>query len=157
MCIAVGHVTKVRPAARTRGRRSRAPTVVGSMSQRSELTMTDESDHPGRGGSQPPEWPSLEVQLAASRVVPGTALERLVRDNQDFDRLRPEEADDGLPLPPWLRVYFHKQHPEAEFAPNDPTGGYPLALRDLYQWMVAFQDFPTQQGPEVSSGGSDGS
>jgi len=62
-----------------------------------------------------------------------------------------------LPLPPWLRVYFHKQHPEAEFAPNDPTGGYPLALRDLYQWMVAFQDFPTQQGPEVSSGGSDGS
>ena len=110
-----------------------------------------------RGRSRPPVWPSLEEQLAAAGVEPGTALEQLVRDNQDFDMLRPEEADDGLPLPPWLRVYFHKHHPEAEYVANDPTGGYPLALRDLYRWMVAFQDLPAQRGPEAGAGGNDGS
>ena len=85
-------------------------------------------------------WPSLAEQLEASRVIPGSALERLIRENQDFDMLSPEEAHDKLHLPPWLRVYWRKQHPEIDSAPGDPTRGYPLALSDIYIWMLDHQD-----------------
>ena len=53
----------------------------------------------------------------ASKVIPGSALEKLIRENQDFDMLSPEEAHDRLRLPPWLRVYWRKQHPELQPAP----------------------------------------
>jgi hypothetical protein len=87
-----------------------------------------------------PQWPPLEEQLEASHVIRGSALERLIRENQDFDMLSPEEAHDKLRLPPWLRVYWRKQHPEIKPAPGDPTRGYPLALRDIYVWMLKHQD-----------------
>ncbi len=84
-------------------------------------------------------------------MIHGSALERLVRDNQDFKLLDPDEADDRLRIPPWLRVYWRKQHPETAPAPGDPTKGYPLALRDIYEWMVTHQDLE----PEEHSGGED--
>jgi hypothetical protein len=87
-----------------------------------------------------PHWPTLEEQLEASHVIRGSALEKLIRENQDFDLLSPEEAHDKLRLPPWLRVYGRKQHPEIKPAPGDPTRGYPLALRDIYNWMLTHQD-----------------
>ena len=31
-----------------------------------------------------------------------------------------------------------------EFDPKDATGGYPLALRDLYLWMIQNQDLKPQ-------------
>jgi len=95
-----------------------------------------------------PRWPSLEEQLEASRVIPGSALERLIRENQDFDRLSPDEAYDKLRLPPWLRVYWRKQHPEIQPAPGDPTRGYPLALRDIYIWMLDHQDLEPEDEPK---------
>ncbi len=99
------------------------------------------------GGSH---WPTIEEQLEESRVVRGSALEKLILENQDFDMLRPEEAQDRLPLPEWIRVHWRKQHPEVEYKPGDPTGGYPLALRDLYNWMIRHQDLkreePGQEG-----------
>ncbi len=52
--------------------------------------------------------------------------------------LRPEEAHDQLGLPPWLRVYWRKLHPDADY--SGPSGGYPLSLADLYEWMVDHQD-----------------
>jgi hypothetical protein len=85
-----------------------------------------------------PKWPSIEEQLAASKVAKGSALEKLIRDNQDFEMLRPEEAHDNLELPPWLRVYWRKLHPGAPY--TGPGGGYPLSLADLYEWMVDHQD-----------------
>lgn len=94
-----------------------------------------------------PHWPSLEEQLEASHVIPGSALEKLIRENQDFDMLSPEEAHDRLRLPPWLRVYWRKQHPEIQPAPGDPTGGYPLALRDIYIWMLEHQDLEPRDEP----------
>jgi hypothetical protein len=103
-----------------------------------------------------PQWPTVEEQLSASKVIPGSALEKLVRENQDFEMLRPEEAHDKLRLPPWLRVYWRKHHPEARYAAHDPTGGYPLALRDLYNWMIRHQDLPVQQGPEPGAEGGHG-
>ncbi len=88
-----------------------------------------------------PEWPSVDEQLTRSAVTAGSALERLIRDNQDFHLLGPEEAtSDHVDLPPWLRVYWRKQHPESEYSVDDPTGGYPRALRNLYTWMVNHQD-----------------
>ncbi|HKV07826.1 MAG TPA: sialidase family protein [Thermoanaerobaculia bacterium] len=88
-----------------------------------------------------PAWPSLAQQLAKDRVEPGSALAKLIAANQDFDKkLRPEEADDLIPVPPWLRVYFRKQHPDFEARPGDPTGGYPFVLKEVHEWMVHHQD-----------------
>jgi hypothetical protein len=100
-----------------------------------------------------PHWPSLEEQLKASNVIPGSALEKVIRENQDFERLGPEEASDKLRLPPWLRVYWRKKHPELRYPPHDPTGGYPLALRDLYIWMLQHQDLRAPGESEPGEGG----
>jgi hypothetical protein len=95
-------------------------------------------------------WPSLQDQLAADRVVPGTALERLIAENQDFDLLRPEEAGDRLPVPAWLRVLWRKAHPEMVFDPADPTGGYPLLLKEIHEWMVSHPDLtPGEPEPDI--------
>jgi hypothetical protein len=86
-----------------------------------------------------PSWPSVEEQLARAKVIPGSALDTLIRDNQDFHLLRPEEADDNIGLPAWLRVYWRKQHPECVYSAKDPTGGYPRVLRNIHTWMLKNQ------------------
>jgi hypothetical protein len=83
-------------------------------------------------------WPTLEDQLAASKVIHGSALEALVRANQDFSVLAPEEANDDLPFPPWLRVYIRKTHPELPF--TGPRVVYPLFVNEIYSWMRNNQD-----------------
>ena len=85
-------------------------------------------------------WPSLDRQLEADRVVSGSALQRLIQENQDFHLLRPEEARDTIPVPPWLRVLWRKQHPHLEYRADDPTGGYPHVLKEIHEWMVSHQD-----------------
>jgi hypothetical protein len=91
-------------------------------------------------------WPSVEEQLADDRIAPGSSLERLIRENQDLHLLRPEEASDRIGLPLWLRVYWRKQHPELTYSADDPTGGYPRALKNLYAWMLANPDLPARPG-----------
>jgi hypothetical protein len=94
--------------------------------------------------AQPPAppraWPTLERQLAADRVVAGSALERLIERNQDFALLRPEEARDRIPVPLWLRVLWRRAHPEGRFSGGDPTGGYPHALKEIHEWLLSHQD-----------------
>jgi hypothetical protein len=103
--------------------------------------MSDQSSsdyqHQGNG----PRWPSLETQLAQAKVVHGSALENLIRDNQDFQMLDPEEANDRLGLPPWLRVYWRKLHPDSDY--SGPRHGYPILLQELYEWMQEHQDLRT--------------
>jgi len=96
----------------------------------------------------------LEEQLAASKVIHGSALEKLIRDNQDFRILRPEEVHDKLGLPPWLRVYWRKQHPDGVYA--GPGGGYPLVLHKLYQWMMEHQDLPQLKDAPLNVQGGEG-
>ncbi|HEX6904826.1 MAG TPA: hypothetical protein VF789_34280 [Thermoanaerobaculia bacterium] len=84
--------------------------------------------------------PTLEEQLAQDRVPAGSELAKLIAANQDFQMLRPEEARDNIGAPPWLRIWWRKLHPEAEYPANDPTGGYPLALREIHQWMILHPD-----------------
>jgi hypothetical protein len=91
-------------------------------------------------------WPSVEAQLAEDGVPPGSALERLIRENQDFDLLHPEERTDEIDLPLWLRVHWRKNHPEQEYRRNDPTGGYPLVLDQVHAWMLAHPDLPQEPG-----------
>jgi hypothetical protein len=83
-------------------------------------------------------WPTLEQQLASANVIPGSALEKIIRDNQDLEILDPAEVNDVWKLPPWIRVYFRKKHPEIKF--QGPRIGYPLALKELYSWMLRHQD-----------------
>ena len=90
-------------------------------------------------------WPSLDQQLKAHHVEPGTALEKLIQANQEFGMLRADEANDKLPVPLWLRVYWRKGHPEATYSASDPTGGYPLVLKEMAEWMMLHQELvPTE-------------
>jgi hypothetical protein len=98
-------------------------------------------------GGTTPIWPAVENQLAKDHVQAGTALEKLIRANQDFSLLRPEEASDKLLIPLWLRVEWRKNHPEGNFAGDDPTGGYPFVLREVAEWMVTHQNL--QAPPEA--------
>ncbi len=99
--------------------------------------------------AQSPHFPSLAQQFKDAAVIPGSALERLIRANQDFSLLRPEEAKDNLLIPVWLRVLWHRNHPEGNFNGADPTGGYPLVLREVAEWMQTHQDL--RPGPGVGA------
>jgi hypothetical protein len=85
-------------------------------------------------------WPSLQEQLEKDQVVAGSNLEKLIAENQDFGLLRPEESQDTRRLPLWLRVLWRKNHPNDLYSPTDPTGGYPLVLHEVWEWMLTHQD-----------------
>jgi len=93
-----------------------------------------------KDGGSPRIWPSLDEQIIEAGAPPGSALAKLIAKNQDFSMLRPEEARDKLRLPPWLRVHWRKLHPDAKYF--GPSGGYPLVLERLLDWMLAHQDLP---------------
>lgn len=90
--------------------------------------------------AQDARWPALEKQLAADRVPPGSALEALIKENQDFEMLRAEEAWDAIRVPPWLRVLWRKSHPQGRYSAADPAGGYPLHLKEIHEWMATHPD-----------------
>ena len=90
-------------------------------------------------------WPSLEEQIEAAHAPHGSALERLIRENQDLDMLHREEAHDKLGFPPWLRVFWRKKHPDARYSAHDPSGGYPRVIRRIYAWMLANPELPGTQ------------
>src|SRR3954462_6041682 len=89
---------------------------------------------------QAKKFPSLDEQLKKAHANPGSELEKLIKKNQDFSKLKDKDADDPI-VPPWLKVYWRKGHPEANYDNvNDPTGGYPLVLKEVLEWMMTHQD-----------------
>jgi hypothetical protein len=97
-----------------------------------------------------PSWPNVTQQLSRDRVVPGSPLEHLIRDNQDFQKLHKAELTDTLGIPPWLRVYWRKAHPDFVYSAADPTGGYPRVINEIHEWMLAHQDLvPGLPDPDV--------
>ncbi|HEY3568525.1 MAG TPA: sialidase family protein [Thermoanaerobaculia bacterium] len=100
-------------------------------------------------------WPTIDQQLKASRVQPGTALEELILSNQDFQMLRAEEAHDSIQVPLWLRVWWRKAHPEGDYPAADPTGGYPRALREVAEWMTLHQDLVPDQADDARAPGDE--
>ncbi|MBI3424111.1 MAG: VCBS repeat-containing protein [Acidobacteria bacterium] len=91
-------------------------------------------------------WPTLAEQLQKSKVRPGTALEKLIQENQEFTLLRQDEISDKRGLPPWLRVWWRKAHPELTYSAADPIGGYPHVLKEVLEWMEWHQDLRSGMG-----------
>ena len=108
--------------------------------------MTESGSHSYRN-DEPTKWPSVQEQLLDSHATPGSALERLIRDNQDFGLLDRREAGDKLPYPPWLRVQWREAHPETTYSADDPTGGYPVLLARVHSWMLANQNLSRERTP----------
>jgi hypothetical protein len=87
-------------------------------------------------------WPPLESQLREAKAIHGSALEQLIRDNQDAQILRPEERlGDSVDLPVWLRIYWRRHHPGVH-AQAGPAGDYPDVLHRTHGWMLTHQDLP---------------
>jgi ribosomal protein S16 len=103
---------------------------------------------PAGAATPAPQWPTVEQQLQNDGVQPGSALERLIRSHQDFSILRPDEATDDRGIPPWLRVLWRQAHPEFSYRASDPSGGYPLVLKDIHEWMLDHQDLVAGSGVE---------
>ncbi len=98
------------------------------------------------------KYPSLESQLTQEYkghfVEQDSELAKLIAANQEFDMLRADEFSDKRGLPPWLRVWWRKEHPEVEYNAEDPTKGYPLVLKEILEWMITHQDLKPGPGKE---------
>ncbi|HKS26135.1 MAG TPA: pre-peptidase C-terminal domain-containing protein [Thermoanaerobaculia bacterium] len=106
------------------------------------------SADPGNGNGNG-NFPTLDEQLKQAHAKPGSALDKLIRAHQNFGQLKKRDQDDRI-VPPWLKVYWRKGHPEVNYDnDNDPTGGYPLVLKEIFEWMVSHQDL--QPGPADAS------
>jgi hypothetical protein len=99
----------------------------------------------------PKGWPTLQEQLDRDRVIPGSALERVIQNHQEFGMLHPMEAEDKIRVPLWLRVFWRKAHPEMVYDPTDPAGGYPHVLKEIHEWMETHQNLVP--GPPTTPGG----
>jgi hypothetical protein len=112
----------------------------------------EKTDSEKRDATSP--WPSVEEQLAEAKVLQGSALEQLIRDNQDFHLLQPGEVHDGFDIPLWLRVHFRKTHPEVQLSSVNPGASYPEALETVHRWMLAHPDLPgSSNDPTGTKGG----
>ena len=96
--------------------------------------------YPAGVQAAPLSWPTVSQQLSHDKIIPGSPLERLIQDNQDFEILRKGEMNDKIGIPPWLRVLWRKAHPELVYSAADPTGGYPRVLHEVHDWLLAHQD-----------------
>src|SRR3954467_1335106 len=86
------------------------------------------------------ERPTVDGQIESANAPRGSALERMIRANQDFDLVHPHELDDTYPVPLWLRVAWRKQHPDVQIPAKNPGAAYPEVLSQLYRRMVADPD-----------------
>jgi hypothetical protein len=95
-----------------------------------------------QGETMKAKWPSLQEQLRSDNIIAGSALENIVRDNQHFDLLDPEEINDNRNLPPWLRVFWRRCHPEVQDLDFKRGGVYPQVLSTVYAQMLVDQEIP---------------
>lgn len=98
-------------------------------------------------------WPSIKEQLTAAKAPLGSALENLIKNNQDFQLLAPEEAHDDAGLPLWLRVHWRKAHPDVPHPKDNPGGGYPDVLYTIHNWMLSHPDLPWGSASDPAKGG----
>jgi hypothetical protein len=93
-----------------------------------------------------PKRPTISAQIESAKAPKGSALEKLIRANQDFELLHPEEFEDDYPIPLWLRVAWRKQHPDVQLPAKNAGAAYPEVLSQVYQRMVANPNEPWGQG-----------
>jgi hypothetical protein len=101
-----------------------------------------------------PKPPTLKHQIESAEAPKGSALEKLIRANQDFDLLHPDEFEDEYPVPLWLRVAWRKQHPDVELPAKNPGAAYPEVLSQAYRRMVANPN--DAWGPDAAASRGDG-
>ena len=87
-----------------------------------------------------PKPPTIKAQVESAKAPKGSSLEKVIRANQDFELLHPEEFEDEFPIPLWLRVAWRKQHPEVQLPEKNPGAAYPEVLSQVYRRMVANPD-----------------
>jgi hypothetical protein len=87
-----------------------------------------------------PKTPTVEEQIESAKAPKGSALEKLIRANQEFELLHPDEFEDDYPVPLWLRVAWRKEHPEVQMPAENPGAAYPEVLSQAYRRMVADPD-----------------
>lgn len=98
-----------------------------------------------------PKRPTIRDQIESASAPKGSALEKLIRANQDFELLQPEEFEDDYPIPLWLRVAWRKQHPEVQLPTKNPGAAYPEVLSQAYRRMVSNPN--EAWGPDAPTGG----
>jgi len=85
----------------------------------------------------------------------GTALARLVEEANAHGPEMALAAAGGskVDIPHWLAAHYRRNHSELPKAALqlDPTGGYPLALENLYSWMLLHQDLQPSPAPETKA------
>jgi hypothetical protein len=84
-----------------------------------------------------PKRPTIQAQIESAKAPKGSALEKMIRANQDFELLHPDEFEDDYPIPLWLRVAWRKQHPEIQLPAKNPGAAYPEVLSQAYRRMVS--------------------
>jgi len=105
-------------------------------------------------------WQLTPAPAAAAEpaipIRPGTALAKLVNE------ATPQLALFNLPaqrpkldIPDWLRAHYLRNHTHILTAisatqANDPTGGLPVVLEDLYVWMLHNQELKPTPAPPTS-------
>jgi hypothetical protein len=101
-----------------------------------------------------PKPPTIKSQIESANAPKGSALEKLIRANQDFELLHPGEFEDDYPIPLWLRVAWRKQHPDVQLPAKNPGAAYPEVLSQAYRRMV---DNPNDAwGPDAVPNRGDG-
>jgi hypothetical protein len=105
-----------------------------------------------RPGYQPPQAGGEAGKLT---IRPGTALAKLVHEADTHVALLAGVQKQGrlkVDIPLWLRSHYRRNHPEmrTEVRANDPTGGFPMALENLYNWMLRHQDLQPVLAPEAA-------
>lgn len=86
--------------------------------------------------------PTVEDQVNQAGAPAGSALEKMIRANQDFELLAPEELADEHEIPLWLRVAWRKRHPEIPMPTKNPGAAYPEVLSQIYKRMIANPNLP---------------
>lgn len=88
-------------------------------------------------------------------VRPDTALAKLIQESSSHTPEMTIAAAGGskVDIPRWLAAHYRRNHSELPKAALqlDPTGGYPLALENLYSWMLLHQDLQPSQAPEAKA------
>ncbi len=100
--------------------------------------------------------PAGASKPAAIPIRPGTALAKLVNEaTPHIEALAIANERVKVDVPNWLRAHYMRNHSQllSAIRPEDPTGGFPLALENLYVWMLHNQSLQPSPVPSSSPAG----
>ena len=96
----------------------------------------------------------------ALKIQPGSALAKLKAEIEAHPKMLLAKATKTKSghliksdVPDWVRAHYMRNHPQVLTAANakDPTGGFPMALENLYVWMLRHQDLKRSAPPAFAA------